>query len=39
LIDKTNDRKPVERDLKRDVESIVRFDIFLGMFDKIVEYI
>ena len=38
-IDKTNDRKPVERDLTRDVESIVRFAIFSGMYDRIVESI
>jgi len=33
LIDKTNDRKPVERDLRRDVELIVRFTLFSGMYD------
>ena len=39
MIDKTNDRKPVERDLRRDVELIVRFTLFSGVYDRIVEYI
>ena len=39
MIDKTNGKKPVESDFRRDVESILRFTIFSGMYDRIVEYI